>query len=284
MTGNQRTRFVGVLLALAGAFSSPAAVSAASTAATTAPAVLALNFDDQSLNTIITNPIVRGSAADLVTASTLTLNQGKATTQAGAPGSGRSMRLPAYTRLSSASPLAVVSIRNKAGSNDPLNPGRKRFTFMADFSLDDVSSNAPSNSDGDNIFQRGISPNTQWQLSVDGHRARCAVRTAGASAQIRTPAIEIPRKTTNRSWYRAVCLRDTDAAGTLTLTVSYYDTAARTWKYLQSTRVKGTAGDLSMSRTIPLSIGGKLNNNNTIQRSAPDQFNGLVDNVRLIIG
>ncbi|MFT4220204.1 MAG: hypothetical protein QM611_06770 [Microbacterium sp.] len=177
-----------------------------------------------------------------------------------------------------------MSIINGSGTDDLLNPGSGRFSFRADFSLDDTSGNAPSNSDGDNIFQRGLSPNAQWKLSVDGHMAQCSVRAAGASAAVHTPAIAIPNKTANVSWYRAECLRDTDAAGTLSLTVSYYDTSAGSWISLASSQAAGAAGDLTMSRTIPVSIGGKLNNNNTIQQSAPDQFNGLIDNVKLIIG
>lgn len=270
---------------LIGAFMSLSALFAcASTSSLTMSAALNVSFDEQPVNAVITSPRVTGSASGAIVSSTLTLNGGRATSHAGVPGSGQSMRLPTYARLSYTTPLAVVSIRNKAGTTDPLDPGSKRFIFRADFSLDDTSGNAPTNSDGDNLFQRGLSPHTQWRLSVDGHQARCSVKTAGSSARVQTPAITIPRKTTNSSWYRAVCLRDTDSAATLSLTVYRYDVAARAWKLVQSTRVRGAGGSLTMNRAIPISIGGKLNNSNTIQRGAPDQFNGLVDNVSLIIG
>lgn len=246
--------------------------------------ILVMDFDDQPLGSVVTSPRVSGSASGSVNSSMLTRNGGKAITQAGTSGNGRSIRLPAYTRLTGSTPLAVVSIRNKAGSSDPLSPGAKRFAFSADFSLDNTSSNTPSNTDGDNVFQRGLSPNAQWQLSVDGRKAQCSVRPAARRSPVRTPAITIPRNTANRTWYRAVCVRDSDAAGTLTLTVSFYDNAADAWKFFRSSRARGAAGNLSMERTIPVSVGGKLNNNNTIQRGAPDQFNGLIDNVRLVIG
>jgi hypothetical protein len=73
------------------------------------------------------------------------------------------------------------------------------------------------------------------------------------------------------SWYRAQCTRD---GNTLTLKVVRLEDRA-SWSY----RASGATGRLQpSSRTVPLSVGGKLRNGGNPAASA-DQFNGRVDNV-----
>jgi hypothetical protein len=190
---------------------------------------------------------------------------------------------PVYEPLSPSTRLAIVSITNPAtittSAADPMNPGSGPFSFGADFLIQDNTGSDAA--DGDNVFQRGLNGGTQWKLSVDHHQAVCSVKGAGKAA-VKTPAISIPPKRPQVSWYRASCVRD--ASGNLTATVQQYDWWVSAWQPFATTSVGGAGVDLSMAPQTPVSIGGKLNVNNTITMSAPDQLNGAVDNVRLTIG
>jgi hypothetical protein len=261
-----------------------ALVGTAGPASAAAVTVLQAKFDGGTIGATITSPVLTGSAATSVSSTVVTQSPGLATFVQGATNasgghvSGTAMRLPAYQLLGPTTPLAVASIRNLG--TEAMNPGTGTFTWKADFSLDDNDGTVAT--DGDNIFQRGLSPNTQWKLSADHHKVLCSVRVVGGTGPVNTPMVTIPLQTSNVSWYRGTCKRT--AAGTLTLTVQQYDRAAAAWVAFGTPQsVTGAQGDLTMASTIPVSIGGKLTNGNNLA-SIPDQFNGSVDNVVLTFG
>ncbi len=270
---------MAVTTALAGALVGTAGPASAATVT-----VLQAKFDGLTIGSPISTLALTGTAATSVTSSVVTANGGQAlgaqgaTNASGGHVSGTAMRLPAYQLLGPTTPLAVVSIRNNGAES--MNPGTSTFSWKADFSIDDNLGTQAT--DGDNLFQRGLSPNTQWKLSVDHHKVLCSVRPVGAGAPINTPLVTIPNQTTNVSWYRATCKRT--AAGVLTMTLQQYDRAAAAWVAFGTPQsVSGAQGDLTMASTIPVTIGGKLTNTGNLA-SMPDQFNGLVDNVVLTIG
>lgn len=241
-----------------------------------------LDFNSPPAGQTVTSLIVGGSYSRYLTARVLTANGGRAVSVLGNFGYGNAIDLPAYGPASASPPLAIVSLRNNTATVDPLNPGYANFTWRADFSIDDNLGTEPL--DGDNLVQRGLSPQKQWKLSVDAHRARCTVRTVAYGPVTETPPLVIPRQTTNVRWYRAVCNRS--LTGVLTLRVWGYWIDRRAWVGLGTRVASGSAsGSLGMDRTIPVSVGGKLTNAGFIQRyPSTDQFNGKVDNVVLTVG
>jgi hypothetical protein len=202
----------------------------------------------------------------------------------GAFPSGRAIDLPPYQVLSSGPSLSVIGIRNNLTTGtDPMNPGTGNFTWKADFSLDDQLGS--QSTDGDNIVQRGLYSDTgyMWKMSADGHKFVCAVKPPGTVDEIKTPAITIPNKTSNRSWYRGYCNRS--AAGVLSATLNAYDKAQRAWVSVKTATMTGAGVDFTkMPKSTAVSIGGKLNTSWTGINTDPDQFNGVVDNVALTVG
>jgi hypothetical protein len=252
--------------------------------------VLDFQFNGLKFGGPVTSVVNSGSSGGSVNTAVLT-NAGGALVSAGAPdvpyrldgNDPGAVAFPGYEPLGPSTHLAIVSITNPASVStpaaDPMNPKSGPFSFGADFRINDDTGTDPS--DGDNVFQRGLNGATQWKLSVDHHAAVCSVKAAGEPA-IKTPAITIPPASWSVQWYRTTCVRD--ATGMLTATVQAYNGLQSSWQPFGSANVSGAGIDLSMSPQTPVSIGGKLNANNTITMSAPDQLNGAVDNVRLTIG
>jgi hypothetical protein len=241
-----------------------------------------LNFNSPPAGQTVTNLLVGGAYSKYLTAKVVTLNGGRAVSEPGPPGYGNSIDFPAYQPANQSPPFAIVSLRNNTSTVDPLNPGTGNFTWQADFSLDDFVGTEAI--DGDNIVQRGLSPQRQWKLSVDDHRAQCFVRITANGPLAVTPAIHIPLQTSNISWYRAICNRS--LSGVVSLRVYAYWNSHHAWLlYRTATSTVSAAGSLGMTRTIPVSIGGKLNDNGGIQlKPSTDQFNGRIDNVVLTVG
>lgn len=241
-----------------------------------------LDFNSPPAGQTVTSLLVGGSYSRYLTARVLTANGGRAVSAVGNVGYGNAIDLPAYRLASESPPLAIVSLRNNTTTVDPLNPGYANFTWRADFSIDDNLGTQAL--DGDNLLQRGLSPQKQWKLSVDGHRAQCFARTVAYGKAAETPPVVIPKQTTNVRWYRAVCNRS--LAGVLTLRVWAYWNDRRAWVGFGTTQASASAsGSLGMDRGIPVAIGGKLTNAGGIQLSpSTDQFNGRVDNVVLTVG
>jgi len=241
-----------------------------------------LNFNAPAAGHTVTSLLVGGSYSAYLSATVVTANGGRAVSAVGNTGYGNAIDFPAYVPMSLHPPFAIVSLRNRTSTVDPLNPGYANFTWQSDFSIDDNLGTEAI--DGDNLVQRGLSPNKQWKLSVDEHRASCFIRTVASGPLSETPGIIIPKQTTNIRWYRAICNRS--ATGVLTLRVYAYWNSHHAWLFYRSaTASVSAAGSLGMTRTIPVSIGGKLSDAGGIQFTpSTDQFNGKVDNVVLTVG
>ncbi|WP_421120764.1 LamG domain-containing protein [Aquihabitans daechungensis] len=187
--------------------------------------------------------------------------------------SGRAIRFPRFD-ATLPSPRAVLAVVN-ASSTDRLDPGTGAIQFGADFVLDSASARAGTVDDGNNLMQRGLwDGRTQLKLEVDGGRLICRVK--GRSGEV---SITGSTTVATGRWYRASCRR---SGSRVTLTLGSWSTtgaySSRSWSK------DGPTGSLTpASRSIPLSIGGKLNDDGSVH-GATDQFNGLVDNVVWILG
>ena len=174
-----------------------------------------------------------------------------------------------------------------AASGDPVaggDPGAA--TKDADGTdADGTDGDSTDATDGDNIFQRGLSGDpAQWKLSADGHKAQCFIKTTGMTTPLATPPL-----TVGSGWYRAVCRRANGAAAghaTLTMTLRKWNGSAWVAVAGSPTTAPGNAyGALDFPAALPVSVGGKLRSNDPLElTTSPDQFNGIVDNVRLTLG
>jgi hypothetical protein len=277
MSFSRRRTGLGVLALVA----TGSLVLGAVTAAQATPVRRAsLSFNLPVAGSTVTTLAIGGVGASSLSATVVTGNGGRAVTVAS--NWTNAIDFPAYVQASQHPPFAIVSLRNKSSAVDSLNPGYGNWTWQADFSIDDnVGTEAI---DGDNVLQRGLSPQKQWKLSVDEHRAVCTVRTTANGPVSVTPAIRIPLQTTNVRWYRGICNRS--LTGVLTLRVYAYSNALHGWVSFASSRAAVSAsGSLGMSWWIPVSVGGKLTDAGAIQTSpSTDQFNGRIDNVILTVG
>jgi hypothetical protein len=281
-----RTRRIGgpTLVSTAIALGALAAATALAPAAqATTPVVRAsLNFASPAAGQTVTTLAVGGAYASALSASVVAANSGRAVSVVSGTGYNNAIDFPAYVPLAYHPPIAIVAIKNKNTALDPLDGGSGNFTWQADFSLDDYV--GIDSVDGDNLLQRGLSPDKQWKLSVDRHHAQCFARTVAYAAAVVTPAIVIPNQTTSVRWYRAICNRS--ASGVLSLRVYAYSIPAKGWAgFHSSTASSLVVGDLNLAWSIPVTVGGKLTNAGGVAFTpSPDQFNGRVDNVILSLG
>jgi hypothetical protein len=189
-----------------------------------------------------------------------------------APGqqSARSVRFPAHDPATT-SPRAVIRVTGN-GPGDPLDPGTGTFSFGADVRMDAVTSAPGTQDDGDNVIQRGLFTGvSQYKLQVDGFRPMCRILGADGDVTAVSSVTLSPDV-----WYRLLCTREGTA---VTVSVTSWDAAG------EATTVTSTAtgptGDMApAASTVPMAIGGKLNDNGTVT-GATDQFNGSIDNPRL---
>ena len=183
---------------------------------------------------------------------------------------GQAIRTPEY-RATDSEPRALLSVRNAGGDADALSPGDASFSFGADFALDAVSDGS-SVDNGDNLIQRGLATDeVQYKLELDNRRPSC--RILGSTGDVRVVS---PVQVRAGAWYRVRCLRH---PASVTLTVTDLATGKET-----VTTEAGETGLLdASSRSIPLSVGGKLNSDGSLVQSATDQFNGAIDQVMLSV-
>jgi hypothetical protein len=221
----------------------------------------------------VTTATNHGSAP--VAVAVASLDAGRVVSASARPGSsGRAVRFPAFDATAPA-PRAVLRITN-SGSSDRLDPGTAAITFGADFRLDATSASATSDvDDGNNLIQRGLwGDRTQLKLEVDHGRPICRVKGRSGEVSVTAgAAVEAGR------WYRLSCRR---SGNRVTVTLGSWSSAgafsSRSWAK------DGVTGSLTpASSAVPLSVGGKLNGNGTVNR-ATDQFNGAVDNVVVTVG
>ncbi|MFN8194098.1 MAG: hypothetical protein U0R80_07425 [Nocardioidaceae bacterium] len=172
---------------------------------------------------------------------------------------------------------AVIAVSN-ATSTDELAPGAAAFEFGADLRLDATNQGTASDN-GNNVFQRGLYGDTaQFKLQVDGNHVSCRVKGDLGAADVWSP-----RRLKAARWYRASCARQLVTDGDqLVLTLRPFKADGTLGTALVSRSTVTQVGNLSFDVATPLSIGGKLDPDLTVDASA-DQFNGRLDNAFLRI-
>jgi hypothetical protein len=217
-----------------------------------------------------------GSAA--VDTSVVSANGGAVQLVGSRATQGGAVRFPGFD-ASDAGQRAVIKIVNTSGT-DALAPGKRDFTWSADFRLDaDSASHVTGSRDnGDNLFQRGLYKDTQFKLDVDNRRPSCRLRgSTGGPGAVRVIA---PVSVSDSVWYHAVCSR---VGNRLTVSVSAFDPAGDvTQSWTKSATSTVGFGTVSWARIgTPLTIGGKLSPAGKLVTPSSDQFNGDVDNAEL---
>jgi hypothetical protein len=173
------------------------------------------------------------------------------------------VRFPAY-RPSNARFAVLTAVDRRGG--DALAPGTSRFRFGAEFAINKVSQGNPADN-GNNLVQRGLSNGRmQYKLEVDGNRPQCRVRGDDGAVRVQSRRTVAPGV-----WHRVSCSRNGDKVVLRLVRLS--DGAS--WRYVST----GRTGRLApASRSVPLSIGGKVKNGGRLAVGSADQFNGRMDN------
>jgi hypothetical protein len=177
--------------------------------------------------------------------------------------------LPAYSARSD-EPIAVMAVRPRGGWMTPVEGD---VDLAVDLELDKVTSGTKRDN-GDNVLQRGLYVDeAQYKLQVDHHRPSCLMRGVGGQVLAQFPEPLEPEQ-----WYRIRCTRHHDE---VRLAVSRLDEQGSPL----STRTRvahGEIGPMEFPASSPMSIGGKLTPDGS-PAAATDQFNGLLDRVRVSV-
>lgn len=240
------------------------AVAAPSQASTSVYYKLNLRFNEGTDGNVVSSYVNAGGAALRI--STVTNNGGRARWDASPNGLG--VRLPAFASVNE--PHAVIQVTDPSGA-DGLSPGSRGFGVGADFRLNSISAKAGSGDDGNNLVQRGLHyQSAQYKLQVDNHTPSCTVKGSGGSTTVAGPRVSAEK------WYRLRCVR---SGSQLTLSVAALASNGSPGTPSQTGRASA-AGTVTFSRSVPLSVGGKLAAvNQLIHTESIDQFNGVVDNI-----
>jgi hypothetical protein len=276
--GGLRARHVLTVVALGSVLPLAASLSAHASPAPVDKAVrqpLRLTFNDAAPMGASLTTLANSGSARLhieVTAAnggTLTRGQSRA---GGSSGAGRTPRHDA----SADAPRAVIAVVDEHG-RDNLNPSTSNFTFGADVRLDKLSENdsAGSFDNGDNLVQRGLfDSDSQYKIQLDHDRATCRVRGADGAVSVSSRQPIKPA-----TWYRVRCSRSLSA---VSIAITWWDRDGVPTTVSNS--ATGETGNLRPdSRSVPLSIGGKLSPDGALVAST-DQLNGRIDNVIVRIG
>ncbi len=231
-----------------------------------------VRFDAQSVGSSL-NPLNDGSSENFTTSEVVTLHGGDIIGVPGAAGNGSAGDFPAHTTGANA-PRAVIKITNSQ-SFGVLTPANRDFWFGADITLDATNATPNSNDDGNNVIQRGLFNETsQFKIEVDNARPQCRLKGTLGEVSLQGNAI------TPDTRYRIRCER---YATTARLRVWPINADGTLGAPVTDVAKPSSIGPLAFDVSVPLSIGGKLNNNGTIAQSASDQFNGTIDNAILRI-
>jgi hypothetical protein len=218
---------------------------------------LNLKFEDTELT--------GNSGSAPLTVKVRSRNGGTINRTTGASG-GRAAAFPDFQ--ASDPPQAVMTAVDGQGSDD-LSPGTANFRFGADFRLHGRSQGSSSDN-GNNLIQRGLfGAAMQFKIQVDDNRPLCRVKGTGGAVAVRS-SHQVP----SDSWHRAICIRRGEE---VLLRVIRLDDRKK-WTY----RASGRTGSLvAPSKSVPLSVGGKVHNSGQIMGNNADQFNGRIDNAFL---
>jgi hypothetical protein len=257
---------VAVAALLGGVVLAPAAAASRPAPAAGGRADVRVTFDEGSggRGSVVRSARSTGTAdvrVDVVTRSGGTARRVRGT------GSRWAVRLPALQESSDPA-RAVLRIR-ATGGGDPLSPGEHGFIFGADFRLRAESVGGPVDN-GDNLVQRGLwNDPAQIKLEVDGGTVGCRVKGSAGDVYVRSSVRVQPGQ-----WYRALCRR---AGHGLVLRVAAVS-ASGAGPFTRD-RADGDIGVVDMADAVPMSVGGKLSADGSMDLAATDQLNGAVDRV-----
>ncbi len=232
---------------------------------------ITVRFDSQSVGNPI-NPVNIGSSGEFTEIAVVSTNGGEIIGAPGISGNGSAADFPDHSTGPTA-PRAVLRITN-TGNLGLLNPGTRDFWFSADVNLDTTNATAGSNDNGNNVMQRGLFNETsQFKIQIDNGNPSC--RLKGTVDDVFLGASSI----TPGEVYRIRCER---IGTTVRLRVWPVNTDGSLGAAITDNTKTVDIGPLVFDRSIPLSVGGKLSNDGTID-PATDQFNGTIDNATLRI-
>jgi hypothetical protein len=201
------------------------------------------------------------------------LSDGQARPIAGPEGTS-ALDMPDFT-TDPVYPRAALIVRNSSSAQDHLSPGDEDFWWGVDFQLDAESTAQTGPDNGDNLLQRGLWGQTaEFKAEADLRRASCVVHGAEGTLLVRARMDAQPGK-----WYRMRCYRGSDG---LTVTVREFGDAG--WGPLTSAHIGGPVGAVTFPASMPVSIGGKIDPEGELIKSATDQFNGWIANPVIAIG
>ncbi len=213
-----------------------------------------------------------GGLADSVDFGVAQAGGGSLTRAAAWNGDLSAIRTPKFD-ASADGARAVVQVTNK--DRDVLSPGDGALTFGADLALDEVSSAPGSADNGDNVVQRGLFGGNQYKIQADHDVASC--RVAGSAGAV---IVFSSQRMTPGAWYKVRCHREGD---TVTLSVwSYQGDGTRQVESVDS--ASGPIGSVDIPAEVPLTVGGKANDNSSLTASESDQFNGTLARVVVRFG
>ncbi len=232
-----------------------------------------VRFDSQSVGNSL-NPMNSGSSEDFTTIEVVSLNGGDIIGAPGVTNNGSAGDYPDHTTGPDA-PRAIIKITNNANFG-LLNPAERDFWFGADVNLDAINATAGTNDDGNNVIQRGLFNETsQYKIQIDNGKPSCRIKGTLADVFLGSPATLTPGEP-----YRIRCER---LGTTARLLVWPINPDGSIGSSITNNAKTVDLGPLAFDPSIPVSIGGKLNNDGTIVASASDQFNGTIDNAILRI-
>lgn len=164
--------------------------------------------------------------------------------------------------------LVALSVTDEDRS---LVPGGNDFALGADIKLTEEP-HRTARDDGDNILQRGLfGSGGQYKLQLDDGRPSCRVL-----GDVGEALVKLPKRLKPDRWYRLRCERTAQRVTIFAARLPVDDDT--TWDSATTWAITG-----EVNTVAPISIGAKVNIREELVQPAPDQFNGILDNVRVKI-
>ncbi len=186
-----------------------------------------------------------------------------------APGraTGSAARFPSGAEAEQGA-LAALSVTDEERR---LVPGGDDFMLGADVKLTEEPHRTPRD-DGDNILQRGLfGSGGQYKLQLDDGRPSCRVQGDAGEA-----LVKLPKRLKPDRWYRIRCERTAQRVTIFAARLPVDEDT--TWDSATTWAITG-----EVNTVAPISIGAKVNIREELVQPAPDQFNGILDNVTVKI-
>lgn len=198
----------------------------------------------------------QGQAANEVDTTVMALGGARLKTVTGSNNHGVGVQFPGKGE-------GVAAIAAIPRGVDVLSPGKKRFSFGADFKA------SGDWGEGSNLVQRGLfTDKSQYKLELDGGRPSCSIK--GSEGEV---VVHSSQSVHAGLWYSVQCARYDEA---VVLTLRRLRDSEE-WVSLRNGRTGEVRADTA---SVPFSVGAKLWPDPGLGKD-PDQFRGVVDNVYL---